>query len=184
MWGKSSFLWLSISLHQHIKLFRGAQEHPKAPKGRLPTSASKAALIRLLARNTHCWFRLFNRLLSCRHDHQSPQSVPDQVQKTDSPLWAVPARASSGSDWASLLRADRGHAREKPHNSVTNVCPWAKRTLSPGSEEGWGGQAGRARSRRWRRLSCLALHASVIWGFYRYLFHELFFITWKKKNNF
>ena len=86
MWGKSSFLWLSISLHQHIKLFREAEEHLKAPKGRLPTSASKAALIRLLAWNAHCWFRLFNRLLSCRHDHQSPQSVPDQVQKTDSPL--------------------------------------------------------------------------------------------------
>ena len=86
MWGKSSFLWLSVFLHQHIKLLREAQGRLKAPKGHLPTPASKAALIQLLAWNTPCWFRLFNRLLSCRHDHQSQQSVPDQVQKTDSPL--------------------------------------------------------------------------------------------------
>lgn len=86
MWEKSSFLWLSIFLYQHIKLFTEAQEHLKAPKGHLPTSSSEAARIQLLAWNTLCWFRLFSRLLSCRHDHRSPQSVTDQVQKTDSPL--------------------------------------------------------------------------------------------------
>ena len=87
MWGKKKqFLWLSIFLYQHIKLFREAQEHLKAPKGHLPTSSLEAASIQLLAWNTLFWFRLFNRLLSCRHDYQSPQSVTDQVQKMDGPL--------------------------------------------------------------------------------------------------
>lgn len=147
----------------------------KAPKGPPPYIFLEWPRFSCCLEHTF-WFRLLNRLLSCRYNHRSLQSVTDQVQKTDGPL-NNPATAPSGSD-ASLLRADCGHAREKLHSSITNVCPsgihcpLAQRKARRVGRQGAESQV--------KRAFLLTLCASLIWGFYKCFFHELVFIICKK----